>query len=69
MLTIRTLAGTRRERVRGEATYSYQLRAFAAAVLRGEPVLTTPQDAVANMHQIDAIYRAAGLPLRGHRQP
>jgi predicted dehydrogenase len=47
------------------ATYTYQLRAFAAAVLRGEPVLTTPEDAVANMRQIDDVYRAAGLPLRG----
>lgn len=65
LLTVRTPGGTRRERVRGDSTYTYQLRAFAAATLRGEPVLTTPEDAVANMHQIDAIYRAAGLPLRG----
>lgn len=28
------------------------------------PVKTTPQDAVDNMTVIDAIYRAAGLPLR-----
>ena len=67
LLTVRTANGIRRERVRGEATYTYQLRAFAAAVLRGEPVLTTPEDAVATMHQIDAVYRAAGLPLRGAR--
>jgi predicted dehydrogenase len=67
LLTVRTAAGVRRERVRGESTYTYQLRAFANAVLRGEPVLTTPEDAVANMHQIDAVYRAAGLPLRGAR--
>jgi predicted dehydrogenase len=67
LLTVRTAAGIQRERVRGEATYTYQLRAFAAAVLRGEPVLTTAEDAVANMHQIDAVYRAAGLPLRGTR--
>jgi predicted dehydrogenase len=66
LLTVRTGAGTRRERVRGDGTtYTYQLRAFAAAVLRGEPVLTTPDDAVANMRVIDAVYRAAGLPLRG----
>ena len=38
--------------------------AFAAAVLRGEPVKTTPEDAVENMTVIDAIYRAAGLPVR-----
>jgi predicted dehydrogenase len=58
---------TRREHVRGEATYTYQLRAFAAAVLRGEPVITTPEDAVATMTVIDAVYQAAGLPLRGAR--
>lgn len=65
LLTVRTASGVRRQRVRGEATYSGQLRGFAAAVLHGAPVLTSPQDAVANMRQIDAVYRAAGLPLRG----
>jgi predicted dehydrogenase len=56
---------TTRERVRGDATYTYQLRAFAGAVLRGEPPLTTAEDAVTTMRLIDDIYRAAGLPLRG----
>jgi predicted dehydrogenase len=66
LLTVRTAQGTRRERVRGDGTtYTYQLRAFAGAVLRGEPVLTTPENAVANMRQVDGVYRAAGLPLRG----
>jgi predicted dehydrogenase len=69
LLTVRVGGRTRRERVRGEATYTYQLRAFAAAVLRGEPVITTPEDAVANMRQIDDVYRAAGLPLRGASAP
>jgi predicted dehydrogenase len=46
------------------ASYAYQLDAFAAAVLRGEPVKTPPADSVENMTVIDAIYRAAGLPLR-----
>lgn len=45
-------------------TYAYQLDAFSAAVLRGEPVLTGPSDSVATMSVIDAIYRAAGLPVR-----
>jgi predicted dehydrogenase len=53
------------ERVRGDATYTYQLRAFAGAVLRGEPVLTPADDAIVTMRLIDDIYRAAGLPLRG----
>jgi predicted dehydrogenase len=54
----------RRERVKGEATYVYQLRAFVAAVREGTPYPTTPADAVANMRVIDASYRAAGLEPR-----
>ena len=58
--------GTRRERVtRQPSTYTHQLQAFCDAVLRGEPILTPPADAVANMRVIDAIYEASGLPLRG----
>jgi predicted dehydrogenase len=64
-LTVRTAAGTRRERVAGEATYTHQLRAFAAHVLRGEPVPTGPADAIANMRVIDAIYDRAGMRRRG----
>ena len=63
-LSVRSANGKRVERFGRRPTYSYQLDAFAAAVLRGEPVKTTPQDAVENMTVIDAIYRAAGLPLR-----
>ncbi|MFE3257305.1 Gfo/Idh/MocA family protein [Nocardia sp. NPDC059091] len=46
------------------ASYDYQLDAFAGAVLRDEPIPTTPAEAVANMSVIDAVYQAAGLPLR-----
>jgi predicted dehydrogenase len=53
------------ERVKGEASYTAQLRAFAAAVTAGGPVLTTPEDAIITMRLIDDIYRAAGMPLRG----
>jgi len=63
-LSIRSAAGKRVERFPRRASYAYQLDAFAAAVLRGEPVKTTPEDAIENMTVIDAIYRAAGLPLR-----
>jgi predicted dehydrogenase len=63
-LTVRSANGKRVERFPRRASYSYQLNAFAGAVLRGEPVKTTPQDAVENMRVIDAVYRAAGLPLR-----
>jgi predicted dehydrogenase len=54
----------RKEKVEGEATYWYQLRAFAQAVREGGPVLTPPSDSIANMRVIDAVYRAAGLPVR-----
>jgi predicted dehydrogenase len=49
---------------RKPSTYASQLRAFTSAILRGEPVLTGPDDAVANMAVIDACYAAAGLPRR-----
>ncbi|MSO78667.1 MAG: Gfo/Idh/MocA family oxidoreductase [Acidimicrobiia bacterium] len=54
----------RKEKVKGETTYWYQLKAFAAAVQEGAPYPTTPADAIANMRVIDAIYRAAGLHVR-----
>ena len=63
-LTVRSSDGRRVESFPRRASYAYQLDAFAAAVLRGEPVKTTPHDALENMTVIDAIYRAAGLPLR-----
>ena len=54
----------RRERVKGEHTYWYQLNAFIAAVRDGAPYPTNPADAVANMRVMDAAYRAAGLEPR-----
>jgi predicted dehydrogenase len=63
-LSVRSVDGNRVERFPQPTTYAYQLDAFAGAVLRGEPVKTTPEDAIENMSVIDAIYRAAGLPLR-----
>ncbi|MDV3136650.1 Gfo/Idh/MocA family oxidoreductase [Mycobacterium sp. 29Ha] len=63
-LSVRSSEGFRKERFPRRSSYAYQLDAFAAAVLRGEPVTTTPEDALENMLVIDAIYRAAGLPLR-----
>jgi len=54
----------RSEKVKGEATYWYQLQAFTKAVREGGPVLTPPADAIANMRVIDAVYRAAGLEPR-----
>jgi predicted dehydrogenase len=63
-LTVRS-GGTRRiEFPTRRPTYAYQLDAFCDAVLRGQPVLTTPEDAVANMQVLDAVYRAAGMHPR-----
>ena len=57
-LSIRSAGEKRVERFPRRSSYSYQLDAFAAAVLRGEPVKTPPEDAVENMTVIDAIYRS-----------
>jgi predicted dehydrogenase len=62
--SVRSTSGKRVENFPVRSTYAYQLDAFAAAVLRGEPVKTTPEDAIENMSVIDAIYRAAGLSIR-----
>jgi predicted dehydrogenase len=64
-LTVRTERGSRRERLSRVASYECQLRAFAAAVLEGAPILTPADDSVKNMRVIDAVYRAAGLSPRG----
>jgi len=63
-LSVRTTAGKRTETFARRSSYAYQLDAFTGAVLRGAPFPTTAPDAVATMTVIDAIYRAAGLPLR-----
>src|SRR5258708_20560667 len=62
-LSIRSPEGRRVERFPRRPSYAYQLDAFAAAVLRGEPLKTPPHDAIENMTVIDGIYRPARLPL------
>lgn len=64
LLIVRSARGRRVRRFGRRTSYDYQLDAFAGAVLRGEPVATTPADAVDTMRVIDDIYLAAGLPLR-----
>ena len=56
---------SRTERFSRRPTYEFQLDAFTAAVLRGEPTLTPPSDSIANMRVLDAIYVAAGMQPRG----
>ena len=65
-MTLRRGDAKERIRVAGAKTptYTYQLRAFLAAVVAGVPPLTPPADAIANMEVVDAIYRAAGLGVR-----
>jgi predicted dehydrogenase len=65
-----SIDGRRRlERFTRRPTYDFQMEAFCAAVLRGEPVLTPPSDSIANMRVIDDVYRAAGLRPRGPLPP
>ena len=64
-LVVRSSMGRRVERVQGESTYACQLNAFVAALRSGVPPLTGGRDGIANMELIDAIYQAAGLPMRG----
>jgi predicted dehydrogenase len=64
-LTVQGTKGHRSERVRGENSYSLQLRAFLRAI-HGETKLNTdPADAIGNMRLIDSIYEKAGLKQRG----
>jgi predicted dehydrogenase len=63
-LRVRARDGARSERVAGNPTYDYQLRAFVAAARNGTAIPTGPADAVANMRVIEAIYAAAGRPRR-----
>jgi predicted dehydrogenase len=64
-IRVHSMSGTRAEKVeRRPSSYASQLRAFVAAVRRGESFPTNVDDAVANMRVIDACYRAAGLPPR-----
>ncbi len=68
-LTLNRGGQVARQRVAGDTSYTHQLRAFVDHVHGGEPMSTDAWDAVANMRVIDAIYRAAGLPLRGAAMP
>ena len=64
-LKVTSGGASRVEHLSRRPTYEYQLEAFCAAVLRGAPTLTPPSESIANMRVIDAIYRAAGMKVRG----
>jgi predicted dehydrogenase len=61
---VATGAVTAEEQGGGESSYVHQLRAFAAAIATGDPVLTSAPHAVTTMRLIDDAYRAAGLRPR-----
>jgi predicted dehydrogenase len=63
-ITIRTPAGTRVEHLGRRPSYTYQLEAFAAHVLDSASLPIDIDDAVQNMHYVDAAYRAAGMSPR-----
>ena len=67
VVRIRGKHGRRRERFPGPGTYDHQLRAFVRAVRTRENLPTGPDDFIANMRVIDAIYRKAGLKVRGEK--
>ena len=57
--------GKFREKVPGDATFDYQLRAFVDSIRGDAAAVTDAADAVRNANVIDAIYEAAGLKKRG----
>jgi predicted dehydrogenase len=57
------------ETVAGGTTYDYQLRALVEALRSGSEPPTSGEDSLANMRVIDAVYSAAGLPLRPIKPP
>jgi len=63
-LTLRSKGEKHVEHSTRRATYDFQLEAFARAIERGDAIVTGPDDAIANMVVIDAVYRAAGLEPR-----
>ncbi|MHB8381250.1 MAG: Gfo/Idh/MocA family protein, partial [Candidatus Binataceae bacterium] len=64
-VTIKTAAGEKQESFPGDSTFTYQLRAFAAAVRGGPAMPTDAHDGIISMRIIDDVYRKAGLPPRG----
>ena len=56
--------GKRIEQFSRRPAHCFQLETSAAAVVRGKPVRTSPEDAVENMSAVDAVYCAVGLRIR-----
>ncbi|MCX6464476.1 MAG: Gfo/Idh/MocA family oxidoreductase [Pseudonocardiales bacterium] len=61
-------SGTRTEHLGTRSTYLYQLEAVRAHLLDGAPFPLAADDPLRTAELIDAVYRAAGLPLRPVRE-
>ncbi len=64
-LTIITAQGQTSGPVDAGISYDHMVRAFVDHVVHGARFPTQGADSIANMAAIDAVYIAAGLPLRG----
>ena len=64
-LTITTAAGTTSGPVEAGVSYDHMVRAFIDHLVHSAPFPTRGQDSINNMAAIDAVYLAAGLPIRG----
>ena len=64
-VTVETGGKTRTTCFDDPATYVFQARALAEVIRNGAPILTPGSDGIANMAVIDAVYRKAGLAMRG----
>lgn len=64
-LTVRSPSGARSERVKGDATYTYQLSAFVEHVRGGRRMSSVAREGVRTMRVIDAVYEKSGLGRRG----
>ncbi len=69
LLRITTAAGTTAGPVEAGISYDHMLRAFVDHLVHGAPFPTAGADSIANMAAIDAVYTAAGLPIRGLADP
>lgn len=58
-------AATNTKVLKARTSYEYQMDAFVNAILQGTELATASYDVVRQMTVIDAVYVAAGLPLRG----
>ncbi|MEM7340677.1 MAG: Gfo/Idh/MocA family oxidoreductase [Actinomycetota bacterium] len=65
LVRIETERGVTAGPIDGGISYDHMFRAFVDHLCLGAPFPTRGADSVANMAAIDAVYAAAGLPVRG----